>query len=333
MIEKAYYWYLLSNTQGFGAKSIHYIHENLNKNNLSVRDLFILSHSELSTLFPAIGQGKFSKADFKALHFSNNDAQHATYEKLKSEGIRMIAQDDEMYPKQVLANLQNEAPALLYCKGHLPLLNKKSISIVGSRAIDEQIAALASHCAGSLSEQDYTITSGHAKGVDSAAHSGALKASGTTIAILSYGISNIEKRNDIEQFQTATNTLFVSQFAPFEKFSGQNAMIRNKLVCAMSEALVVIASGPEKDETGKNSGTFSAARFAFGMQLPVFLLAPKHFKIPPAGNEDLIKIGGIEFSAPDEITKYLREHPERSARTAIKKNDTTQPPSSQMTLF
>lgn len=333
MIETAYYWYILANTQGFGAKSIHYIHDNLNKNSLSVRNLFILSHWELSALFPSIGHGKFSKADFKALHFSNNDGQHTIYEKLKSEGIRMIAQDDEMYPKQVLANMQNEAPALLYCKGHLPLLNKKSIAIVGSRNGENEIFSAAAQCAGELSGQGYSIVSGYAKGVDTAAHSGTLKASGTTIAILSYGISTIEKKKEMEQFQAETNTLFVSQFAPFERFSGQNAMIRNKLVCAMSKALVVIASGPEKDETGKNSGTYSAARYAFEMQLPVFVLSPNHFKIAPAGNESIIKNGGIEFSNTDEITKYLSEHPERIEKTTIKKNDTTQPPSSQMTLF
>ncbi|QLH47826.1 MAG: hypothetical protein HWD58_20795 [Bacteroidota bacterium] len=47
------------------------------------------------------------------------------------------------------------------------------------------------------------------------------------------------------------NSLFVTQFAPYEKFSGQNAMTRNKLVCAMSKAIVIIKSGPERDIEGK----------------------------------------------------------------------------------
>ncbi|MFY9311442.1 MAG: DNA-processing protein DprA [Bacteroidia bacterium] len=333
MIETAYYWHLLSNTPGFGAKSIHYIYEKLNKNKLSIRDLFILSHSKLSTLFPSIGQGKFSKADFKALHFSNNEDQHNTYKKLKSENIQMIALDDEMYPRHVLKTLENDAPALLYCKGHLPLLNTKSISIVGTRTGKDEVFSIASHCAQHLSQQGYNIVSGYAKGVDAAAHTGALEASGTTTAVLSSGIRNYNIKKEIQQQQTETNMLFVSQFMPDDAFTGQKAMIRNKLVCAMSEALVVIASGPEKDETGKNSGTFSAARFAFEMQLPVFVMSPKLFKVPPTGNESIIQNGGIGFSTTGEIIKYLSEQPLQREKTLNKKSNTMPPPSSQMTLF
>jgi predicted Rossmann fold nucleotide-binding protein DprA/Smf involved in DNA uptake len=107
------------------------------------------------------------------------------------------------------------------------------------------------------------------------------------------------------------NSLFVTQFAPYEKFSGQNAMVRNKLVCAMSKAIVVMASGPEKDSQGKMSGTFDAAKAALKMNIPVFVLSPEILKPIPQGNIDLIKIGAIPFANGNDIVKFLEEHPQK----------------------
>ena len=72
-------------------------------------------------------------------------------------------------------------------------------------------------------------------------------------------------------------------------------MVRNKLVCALSKAVVVIESGPKKDSQGKMSGTFNTARTALDMKRPLFVLDPKYFDNPPKGNEDLITLGGKHF--------------------------------------
>lgn len=106
------------------------------------------------------------------------------------------------------------------------------------------------------------------------------------------------------------NTLFITQFAPYEKFSGQNAMRRNKLICAMSKAIIIIASAPEKDSQGKMSGTFDADKSALKMNIPVFVLSPQVLKPTPKGNIDLLKLGGIEFSNGQEIVNYLEEPPQ-----------------------
>ncbi|GAI86296.1 unnamed protein product, partial [marine sediment metagenome] len=87
------------------------------------------------------------------------------------------------------------------------------------------------------------------------------------------------------------------------------AMARNKLVCAMSKAIVVIASGPERDNQGKMSGTFDAGKSALKMNIPVFVLSPQVLKPTPKGNIDLIDLGGIEFSNGQYIVKYLEEYP------------------------
>jgi len=332
MRNKEYSWYLLNNTPGFGVKSIHYIFENLNKHNLLINDLFELSIDELVRYFPEIGRGKFSRANFSSLKTIDNDELYNAFEKLMSEGITIVGLDDERYPKSVHQYMKDEAPPILYCKGYLPLLNIKGVSIVGARDVSDVGIMRTKNIASKLAEYGINVTSGYAKGVDASAHLGALENNGTTTMILSFGTNYISIRKELKQLNWEKNSLFVTQFAPYEKFSGPNAMARNKLVCAMSKAIVVIASGPEKDSEGKMSGTFDAGKSALEMNIPVFVLSPKVLSPAPQGNVDLIKLGGIEFSNGQDIIEFLNEHKDSSSEKSNNYNDKTQPPY-QTTLF
>lgn len=82
-------------------------------------------------------------------------------------------------------------------------------------------------------------------------------------------------------------------------------MQRNKIVTALSDAVIIICSGPERDESGRMSGTFDAGKSALEMKIPVFVLSPTLFSIPPKGNLDLIKLGAIEFNNEEDILSML----------------------------
>jgi len=323
MRNKEYSWYMLTNASGFGAKSIHYIYKNLQKNNLFINDLFDLDFKQLSVFFPEIGKGKFSRANFASFQNLDDDKLFDNFEKLKHENIYIIGLDDERYPKSVLENMGDNAPPILYCKGYLPLLNTKGVSIVGSRDVDDFAIMITKSIASKLAENGLNVTSGYAKGVDTSAHLGALDAHGTTTMILSFGVNFISIKREMRDLNWEKNSLFVTQFAPYEKFSGQNAMARNKLVCAMSKAIVVIASGSERDTQGKMSGTFDAGKSALKMNIPVFVLSPQVLKPAPQGNIDLIKLGGIEFSNGFDIVNFLEKHPEQIKKKEEIKNHTT----------
>lgn len=306
---------MLYNAPGFGAKSIHYIFENLQKNDLSINDLFDLEIDDLNKYFPEIGKGKFSKANFSGFKTLDSDKLFNAFEKLRSDGITIIGLDDERYPKSVLQYMKDEAPPILFCKGYLPLLNTKGVSIVGARDVSEFGVMITKSIASKLAEHGINVTSGYAKGVDTSAHLGALEAHGTTTMILSFGTNYISIKREMKELNWEKNSLFVTQFAPYEKFSGSNAMTRNKLVCAMSKAIVVIASGPERDSEGKMSGTFDAGKSALKMNIPVFVLSPQVLKPAPQGNIDLIRLGGIEFSNGQDIVKFLEENPQEQLIT------------------
>ena len=311
MRSKDYYWFRLFSANGFGAKSIHYIYKQLRENKMNLDELFRLTIDQLEKYFPEIGRGKFSRANLTVLLNEDDEQFYNQYQKLKEDKVQLVTLDDERYPNSVLENLLDSAPPLLFCKGYLQLLNAQGISIVGSRDVDDFAVMLTKSIASKLAEHGYNVTSGYAKGVDTSAHLGALEAGGTTTMILSFGINHISIRKEIKSYDWEKTALFVSQFAPYDKFSGQNAMVRNKLVCAMSRAIVVIASGPEKDSDGKLSGTFDAGKSALKMNIPVFVLNPEILKPIPQGNIDLINMGGIPFSNGNDIITILEERPQQ----------------------
>ena len=102
--------------------------------------------------------------------------------------------------------------------------------------------------------------------------------------------------------------LAVSQFDPDTKWSAWNSIERNQLVCALSKAVVVIESGPERDTDGKISGTFITAKIALDLNLPLFVVNPNCLDNPPEGNADLIALGGYSLdpiNSVERIAKHL----------------------------
>ncbi|MBK8702184.1 MAG: hypothetical protein IPN33_00270 [Saprospiraceae bacterium] len=91
MRNKEFSWYMLSNAPGFGAKSIHYIYENLQANNLSINDLFDLGDNELQRLFPEIGRGKLSRANFSCFpSLENDDRLCSNFENSNQTELRLL---------------------------------------------------------------------------------------------------------------------------------------------------------------------------------------------------------------------------------------------------
>lgn len=311
MRDKEYFWYLLSNISKvlrLSNKDLHYLEQKLKSENLSADHLLEMPQYLSKLLSEIIKKDKFEKIDFSILEQLDKHEFLNEFEKLKSDGVTIIGFDDERYPKSVLQKMGNEA-MILYCKGYLELLNRESVAIVGSRDVNESEIEITKKIAKILVENGFNIVSGYAKGVDTSAHLGALAAGGTTTMVLSFGINHLHIRKELKNLNLEKNALFVSQFLPDVGFSGKNAMIRNRLVCAMSKALIVIKSGPERDKSGKMSGTFNAAKYALNLKkkIPVIVLSPKMLKSAPEGNKKLIDLGAIEIDNEIDIVKHIKK--------------------------
>jgi len=186
-------------------------------------------------------------------------------------------------------------PALLYVRGNVAILDRTSVSIVGKRDAGKPALAVADSLACALAARGINVTSGYAPGIDSAAHLAALRAGGTTVIVLAEGIHHFQTRPELVEFLTVDNVLVVSQFEPDARWAAYMAMARNKLVGALSGAVVVIASGPARDAGGRSSGTFDAGISALKMGIPVFVVAPGFFADDPQGNRELLKNGCREW--------------------------------------
>ena len=197
-------------------------------------------------------------------------------------------------------------PAILYASGNLALLERQSVSIIGRRDADREALSVAKKLASQLAAAGINVTSGYAAGIDSAAHIGALRNMGTTTLVLAEGLDHFKLKPEFKGLLNEDNALVISQFASDAGWAAFQAMARNKLVAALSNVLVVIVSGLERDAAGRRSGTFDAAISAFKLGLPVFVAVPSFFGDSPIGNQELIRKGGIAWDPGSGVAPILK---------------------------
>ena len=231
------------------------------------------------------------------------------YEKIIKKNIKIITLDSKYYPRQLINNLDTAAPPLLFCGGKLDLLNALNVSIVGSRDVFKEGIDFTKNIAKQLAFSGYNIVSGYAKGVDTLSHLTALENDGTTTFVLSYGLYDFKKKKEFSDVKWTDNILAMSEFSPESKWLSSHAMIRNKTIVGLSNAVIVVQAGPEKDEKGNMSGTFNSGKTALKYNIPLFVLSPSIVD-NAKGNKDLIKQGAIEINlenALETIKKKLSE--------------------------
>ena len=296
-INRDYFWFRLFKTRGIGPKLLGSVAKMLEVENLTPETL-PLDHNDLSVQFPKLAKilkGKICEED--------NEKVSAAYKQLKDQEIDIIYPGHPNFPPHLL-----EIAPILFVKGNQKRLMSDSVTIVGARDVSEKGVCITRSLVGELVGKGINIVSGYAEGVDLEAHLGALEAGGTTTIVLSDGIKQLRQKSAFRKFNWDRDVLVVSQFDPDTEWSAWDALERNQLVCALSKAVVVIESGPERDTQGKMSGTFITAKVALDLNLPVFVVNPNCLDDAPKGNADLIALGGHSLDPVNgtaEIAKYL----------------------------
>ena len=296
-IDSGYFWFRLFKTRGIGPKLLGSIAKILEAENLTP-ELLPRNQNDLLEQFPELAKilkGKIREED-------RGDVS-AAYEQLKDHGINIIYPGHPDFPPHIL-----EIAPILFVKGQQKRLRSDSVTIVGARNVSDKGIRITRNLAGELVGKGINIVSGYAEGVDLEAHLGALEAGGTTTLVLSNGIKQLRQESAFKKFNWDRDILTVSQFDPDTEWFAWNALARNQLVCALSKAVVVIESGPERDTQGKMSGTFNTAKAALDLNLPVFVVNPSCLDNAPKGNADLIALGGHSLdpaNGAEEIAKHI----------------------------
>lgn len=214
-------------------------------------------------------------------------------ERLSSRGIWLLSEADEDYPARLRERLGRKAPPLLFGAGPPAGLGLPSIAIVGSRDVDEAgiefTMALASRCAA----EHFAVVSGAARGVDAAAMSGALARGGAAIGVT---VDTLEKLVGRREFRAALADELLTLATPFHpaaRWQAGNAMARNKIVYALSQAAVVVASSSEKGGTRAGAQENLSAGWV-----------PLHVRDDgSAGNRRLISEGGAALPAEVDVAE------------------------------
>lgn len=212
-------------------------------------------------------------------------------------GIQILTRSCEAFP-ELLREIA-DPPTLLFVKGELLPCDELAVAIVGTRHATHYGKKQAERFGYELAKAGFTIASGLARGIDAAAHRGALKAKGRTIAFLGGGVSKIYPPEHEElAAEVAANGAVVSEAAPLVSPIAGAFPQRNRLITGMSLGVVII-------EAAARSGALISARMAMEQNREVFAV-PGQIDNPVArGVNSLIRDGATLVQSVDDVIEQL----------------------------
>jgi DNA processing protein len=219
-----------------------------------------------------------------------------------SRGISIITRDDEGYP----APLRDayDPPLLLYVWGKIEARDRHAIGVVGSRRATHYGTQTTKKMSYQLSQAGFTIISGLARGIDTAAHEAAVAAQGRTIAVIGSGLARLYPPENLALAEkiAAGNGAVVSEFPLNTAPDKQTFPMRNRIVAAWSRALLVV-------ECPAWSGSLITANLAVEYGKPVFAVPGPIDKPTSAGCNQLIRDGATLVADASHILDDLGELP------------------------
>ena len=216
---------------------------------------------------------------------------------LEDENNHIITLADSDYP-QALLNIP-DPPLLLYVKGRLDLLNRSALAVVGSRSATPQGINNAEAFAKSLSDAGLCIISGMAHGIDAAAHRGALRGHGGSIAIVGTGLDIVYPAANRElAHMLAQQGTLVSEFPLGTPPLAANFPRRNRLISGMSLGCLVV-------EASLQSGSLITARLALEQGRDVFAIPGSIHAPQSKGCHALLKQGAKLVETAQDILEEL----------------------------
>jgi len=204
-------------------------------------------------------------------------------------GISVVTMADAAYPASLIECLKQSAPPVLYVGGETALLAKPGIAVVGTRDPSAKARRAARACAKCIAAERFNLVSGYAEGIDTLAHIAALKNGGTTTAVLPRGILRFRRKPRFPNPPAVEERVaIVSEFAPDALFSRHTALTRNRTICALANAVLVV-------ETQERGGAINAGRNALRLRKPLFVATGDTTRSTPAGNRLLISEGANQL--------------------------------------
>jgi DNA processing protein len=217
---------------------------------------------------------------------------------LGREGAKVLWLGGEEYP-ELLSRIHVPPPAL-FVRGELATRDGVAVAIVGSRRASISGMRLASDLASGLALRGVTVVSGLARGIDRAAHEGALRVGGRTIAVLGSGIDLIyPPENAGLALEASRNGAVVSEHGPGVEARPWHFPVRNRIISGLAVGTVVV-------EAAGASGALTTARYALEQDRSVFAVPGKPGDPRSRGVNRLLKDGARLVETVDDILDEIR---------------------------
>ncbi|MFQ5454854.1 MAG: DNA-processing protein DprA [Nitrospirota bacterium] len=287
-IDDSYYWIGLRLIPGLG----DYLYKKLLAVFGSPEKVFSASVSQIKGV-----EGIGEKAAKEIVSFSYHKKVVEEIAKIKEMGISLITMNDEEYPD----NLRHiyDPPPMLYMKGMLKDVDKRSVAIVGSRNASGYGKWIAGKISRGLGSKGFTVVSGMARGIDSSAHKGAIESGGRTIAVIGCGIDTIyPPENKMLMKEILRAGAVISEFMIGTKPASYNFPRRNRIISGFSLGTLIV-------EASSRSGSLITAKFALEQGRELFAIPGNIGAKNSMGTNSLIKNGAKLVDNEDDIIEEL----------------------------
>ncbi|MDP2698081.1 DNA-processing protein DprA [Thalassospira sp.] len=237
----------------------------------------------------------------RAITLASRDAAVAEIETALAIGAKPVIWGDAEYPDALAAIA--DAPPFFYVMGRMELLSKPAVGIVGARNASTHGCQFARKLATDLCQAGYVVTSGMARGIDGAAHDGALACGGTdggTIAVLAGGVDVVYPRENAKlHAQLCETGCVISEMPPGLSPQARHFPRRNRIISGLALGVIVI-------EAGRNSGSLITARMAADQGREVFAVPGSPADPRASGPNSLIRDGATLCDSADVVINQLR---------------------------
>jgi DNA processing protein len=224
----------------------------------------------------------------------------------RGRGMDLLTVLDDSYPENLRA--VHDRPPLVFVAGRLERRDSRSVAVVGARDASPGGILNARMIAEHLVRHGFTVVSGLAAGIDTAAHSTALGCGGRTVAVIGTGLMrSYPPQNAALQRRIAAEGAVISQFWPDAPPSRRSFPMRNAVMSGLTLATVVV-------EASQTSGSRLQARLALAHGRPVFLL--EDLLSQRWAQECAARPGAHVVSSPDQITAVIERLTSPGALTA-----------------
>ncbi|MDQ2817787.1 MAG: DNA-processing protein DprA [Candidatus Eremiobacteraeota bacterium] len=259
----------------------------------------IIEYARRHSALPPPGCEALGKAALGRICTIDDRAASDALSAMADCGAFALTRQCERYPSRL--RQLSDAPLALYCRGDAAALAGRTIAIVGSRAATQYGRSVTATLCRDFHVFDVTIVSGLARGIDAAAHRGAIDGGLRTVAVIGSGLGALYPayHSLLADDIVAGGGAVLSEFPPALAAQAHQFPMRNRIVAALADATVIV-------EAGAKSGALITARLADEIGRPVFAIPGDVGRLTSQGTNALIADGVPLATCAAEIAQSLR---------------------------